>query len=139
MSSQTEVIDSKHLPVIVLLYACSTGSHCTLNEANTIFHTYDTAFFCRHNILASYKNIIQPFAHTSMFGPKTAEDDLNSFIANKCTSLILLLYVTLQSRRHVSVRVVHHRGIFYMNIFQFFYTIHISLYNRLYLKYLKFV
>lgn len=76
MSSQTEVIDSKHLPLIVLLYACSTGSHCTLNEANTTFHTYYTAFFSRRNIiLASYKNIIQPFAHSSMFGPKTAEDD----------------------------------------------------------------
>jgi hypothetical protein len=49
--------------------------------------------------------------------------NLNSFIANKCTSLILLLYITLQSRRHVSIRVDHHRGIFYMNIFQFFYTI----------------
>jgi hypothetical protein len=34
-----------------------------------------------------------------------------SFIANKCTSLILLLYVTLQSHRHVSIRVDHHRGI----------------------------
>jgi hypothetical protein len=46
--------------------------------------------------------------------------NLNSFIANKCTSLTLLLYVTLRSRQHVSIRVDHHRGIFYMNIFQFF-------------------
>jgi hypothetical protein len=45
--------------------------------------------------------------------------NLNSFIANKCTSPILLLNVTLQSRRHVSIRVDHHRGISYMNIPQF--------------------
>jgi hypothetical protein len=43
--------------------------------------------------------------------------NLSNFIANKCTSLILLFYVTLQSRRHVSILVDHHRGIFYMNIF----------------------
>jgi hypothetical protein len=30
--------------------------------------------------------------------------NLSNFIANKCTSLTLLLYVALQSRRHVSIR-----------------------------------
>jgi hypothetical protein len=41
-----------------------------------------------------------------------------NFVANKCTLFILFLYVTLQVCRHVSIRVDHHRGISYMNIFK---------------------
>jgi hypothetical protein len=47
---------------------------------------------------------------------KTTMDNLNNFIANKCTSFILFSYVTLQSGRHVSIRADHRLGLLYMNI-----------------------
>jgi hypothetical protein len=59
---------------------------------------------------------------------------LVNFVANKCTLFILFLYVTLQVRRHVSILWIIIGASHTRTSSSYYYTIHISLYNSLWLK-----
>jgi hypothetical protein len=78
--------------------------------------------------------IYSEWAHNNIAQIQVLFGLLVNFVANKCTLFILFLYVTLQVCRHASIRVHHHRGISYMNIFKLLLYVHISLYNSLWLK-----